>query len=264
MKVGTEAYNIDHEQTHARGVLISESDLHDMLAGPINKIINDTQGKSDIRVLLSSVVNTGFENAALESLLQESFDVPDWLIGEALAEFLITEERECEFPWPSSRDLKNPNSNATGADLVGFQKTGDPDTPYRFAFGEVKTSTEEKWPPQVVYGRGGLQEQIEDLKSSQPVKRGLFLYLGHHAQNSTWADMYISAAKRYLQSDYCDSSLFGVLVRDVEPKSLDLKQRAIKSSKEKPVDTQIAFFAIYLPLGAIPALPKLLAAKAVK
>ena len=97
MKVGTEAYNIDHEQTHARGVLVSESDLHKMLAGPVNKIINDTQGKSDIRVLLSSVVNTGFENAALESLL---------------------------------------HSSATGADLVGFQRTGDPDTPYRFAFGE--------------------------------------------------------------------------------------------------------------------------------
>jgi hypothetical protein len=160
MKMGTEAYNVDHEQIQARGVLVNEDDLKKILAGPVSKIVNDTQGKADIKVLLSGVINTGFENDALAVLLQNSFDVPDWLIGEALAEFLVTEEKDCEFPWPSSRDLKNPNASATGADLVGFQKTGDLDSPYRFAFGEVKTSTEAKWPPQVVYGRGGLKDQI--------------------------------------------------------------------------------------------------------
>lgn len=261
MKMGTEAYNVDHEQIQARGVLINEDDLKKILAGPVSKIVNDTQGKTDIKVLLSGVINTGFENDALEALLQDSFDVPDWLIGEALAEFLVTEEKGCEFPWPSSRDLKNPNASATGADLVGFQKTGDLESPYRFAFGEVKTSTEAKWPPQVVYGRGGLQDQIEDLKSSEAVKKGLFLYLGHHAHNSAWVHMYTSAAKRYLQSKYCDSTLVGVLVRDVEPKSLDLRQRAISSVKDKSALTEISFYAIYLPTGMIPKLPEMIAPK---
>ncbi len=259
MKTGREAYIVDHQQIIARGVIIDNPELQSLLNDPVQKIIDDTQGKTEIRLLLSSVITTGFEQNALEEVLKTKNYVPDWLIGEALAEVVIKEEHDCEFPWPSSRDLKNPKSSATGADLVGFQKTGEHDAPYRFVFGEVKTSTEKKWPPQVVYGRGGLQEQIEDLKSSFEVKQGLILYLGHHAQNSDWVEMYKSAAQRYLKSGFCDSSLFGVLIRDVEPKELDIKQRAINTTKGKPDKTNITFYAIYLPENIIPSLPIMLA-----
>jgi hypothetical protein len=73
--------------------------------------------------------------------------------------------------------------------------------------------------------------------------------------------MYTSAAKRYLQSKYCDSTLVGVLVRDVEPKNLDLRQRAISSVKDKSDLTEISFYAIYLPTGMIPKLPEMIAPK---
>lgn len=252
---GTQIYQTDHEKITARGVLFAENDLKSLLKGPVKSIVQDPEGKDGIRMLLSRVATTGFEQAALEEMLSDESEVPSWLIGEAIAEVFVTDNHQCEFPWPSGRDLKNPNASPTGADLVGFQLTDDPQSPYRFAFGEVKTSVEQKWPPQVVYGRCGLQQQLEDLRDSKEVKGGLFRYLGFHAPNTAWADKFRSAAKRYLQSNFEDAVLFGLLVRDVEPKADDLKNRAVKLAVNQPSSTTILIYALYLPNQMIDQLP---------
>jgi hypothetical protein len=149
--------------------------------------------------------------------------------------------------------LRNPNASPAGADLVGFQKHG---RSQRFAFGEVKTSEEEKWPPQVVTSRHGLAKQLEELRDSEHTKHHLVLiYLGHRAPKSSWETSYREAVTRYLQ-DVSDISLFGFLIRDVTPKADDLHSRAKTMAKGCPTGTSIDLHAIYLPSKSIRSLGK--------
>ncbi len=257
VKFGKEIYNTDHETVAARGIEVDATLLTKMLHGPVKNIIYDKMGKKDVRELLNGVATTGFEKEKLQQILTPQIEVTHTRIGEALCETFVANEHNCEFPWPASRDLKNPNASPAGADLVGFQHVADNDVPYRFAFGEVKTSTESKWPPTVSHREGGLQDQINDLRDSEKKKENIILYLYHHAKNATWMPMFQSAVKRYLRS-ISDVTIFGGLVRDVEPKETDLSKHAVISAKDKPTETNITFVAIYLPIGIIPKLPKML------
>lgn len=254
MPTGQEVYNTDAAPVVARGLTYTDQHLDEMLQGPVKKILQDTTGTDELRELLSSVVSTDFEQEGLEELLTDNTVPENWRVGEAIAEGFVTDHGGCIFPWPTGRDLKNPNASPAGCDLTGFRPTGDDDLPYRFAFGEVKTSDQEVWPPSVVYGRHGLQKQLEGLRNDRKVKDVLCRYLGHHAPKADWGPMYKSAAKRYLQSNTTDVSLYGVLVRDVEAKSNDLSRRASTLSQECPEQTAIELYALYLPLQAISSL----------
>jgi hypothetical protein len=180
----------------------------------------------------------------------------NWRVGEGLAEAFLTEHRACEFPWPTERDLKNPNASPAGTDLVGFQNMGTIAEPHRFAFGEVKTSEQKAWPPSVMNGRLGLKKQLEELRDSTVVKDSLVKYLGHHANGTTWSSRYQSATKRYLANPG-DVSLFGVLVRDVEPKCEDLANPAGALADGCPAKTSIELRAMYLPENTINSLARL-------
>ena len=136
---------------------------------------------------------------------------------------------------------------------MGFQSTVTVDNAFRFAFGEVKTSEEEAWPPNVMYGRHGLKKQMEDLRDSRDVKDSLVGYLGHHAHGANWLPRYQSAATRYLANP-ADVSLFGVLIRDVEPKRQDLASRAGVLANGCPPETSIELRAMYLPRKAVGSL----------
>lgn len=249
-------YTADCPPVIARGVIYSDTQLDELLGGPVKSILQDTAGIDALKALLAGVATTDFEQRGLEMLLQAGGVPEGWFVGEAVAETFIAGERCCIFPWPGTRDLRNPEASPAGADLTGFQNTGSAENPYRFAFGEVKTSEEAQWPPQVMYGRTGLKQQLEDLKDSQPTKQALVKYLAHHATNATWREMFISAVKRYLSSGEQDVIIFGVLVRDVEPKANDLSYRASALAKKCSAPTNIELYALYLPGNSIPNLAK--------
>lgn len=195
--------------------------------------------------------STQFESIRLRAALDRTTEPQDWQVGEAMAEAYLTDHRDCQFPWPSSRDLRNPSASLAGADLVGFQKHA---ASARFAFGEVKTSWEEKWPPQVVTSRHGLANQLEELRDSGEVKAHLaIIYLGLRAQGATWQPTWKAASTRYLKNP-ADVALFGVLVRDVEPREADLKSRVDRLSDGCPAETSLELFAFYLPRGSIKTL----------
>ena len=61
-----------------------------------------------------------FASDNLRSALSAKHPVFDWQVGEAMAEAYLVDHRQCEFPWPSGRDLRNPEASPAGADLVGF------------------------------------------------------------------------------------------------------------------------------------------------
>lgn len=258
---GTEVYNVDVAPVVARGVAYSTAELGAMLSGPVKEVVFDSSGMNDIRDLLESVATTVFSTEAVKRILNSQPVPHDWRVGEAIAEVFLINHRCCLFPWPGGRDLKNPNASPAGTDLVGFQQLTGESNGHRFAFGEVKTSAQETWPPSSMDGRSGLNSQIESLRDSSKVKDSLVKYLGLHAQNATWLPVYKSAAAKYL-ADPTDVSLFGLLIRDVKPKSQDLNTRASALGSQCPKVTSIELRAIYLPEKTIPTLgPAIVALK---
>ena len=250
MVAGTEIYDTDAPPVTARGVLYTDAELDDALSGSVFHILKDTSGKSDIEAMLAGVATTDFAQNNLKTTLEAAPPLHTWRVGEGLAEAYLTEHKDCTFPWPSTRDLRNPDVSPAGADFVGFQKTDAAENKHRFAFGEAKTSDEERYPPNTMYGRHGMVRQLENLRDSRKTKDALFLYLGHHANNAPWNPLYQSAASRYLNNP-TDVSLFGVLVRDVEPKEEDLKSRASALADGCPSATTIHLVAMYFPKGCI-------------
>lgn len=253
MSAGTEVYNADIVPVIARGATYTDAELDAALCGSVSRILWDDDGASDLRSILAGVVTTEFSKESIERILSQQHPPESWRVGESLAEAFLVEHRTCEFPWPSGRDLKNPSASPAGTDLVGFQKTDANVNTHRFAFGEVKTSKEEKWPPGVMNGRHGLKRQLEDLGDSMDVKDALLKYLGHHANGTDWFPHYQSATRRYLANP-ADVSLFGVIVRDVEPKHSDLSKRAGDLAAGCPAETSIELRAMYLPRKSISTL----------
>lgn len=259
--IGTEAYVADHLRVQARGATLRDDELDEALSGPVSAILWDDAGQSELEMVLAGLAETEFEDERLREILENTPAMEDWRVGEAMAEAYLIENRSCEFPWPTGRDLKNPSASPAGTDLVGFQHLeqrdgDDPEEDVRFAFGEVKTSVEEAWPPAVTHGRHGLVTQIENLRDKPEVRGALVRYLALHAAlGAAWGPMFRKATKRYLRRPG-DIALFGVLIRDVEPKHLDLRSRARRLAEGCPADTAIELRALYLPAGSIPGLPE--------
>ena len=248
---GNRVYAAGTPPVEAEGVEFSAADLDVTLRQRLPAILNDAAGARRVQELLGDLAQTAFAADRLNKALSVTHTVYDWQVGEAMAEAYLVDHRLCEFPWPSGRDLRNPEASPAGADLVGFQTHKGS---VRFAFGEVKTSAEAKWPPQVVTGRHGLAKQLEELRDSRQVKDHLaIVYLAHRASRADWEARYRSAVVRYLAKE-SDVSLFGFLIRDVKPDTKDLSSRTAHLAGNCPPDTSIELRALYLPLGSIPSL----------
>ncbi len=246
----TEHYTMGTHPVTGTGLGVSADDLDAALSGPVSAVVFDDAGNDEIANLLGSVADTNFAQENLDALLNNARDLEDWRVGEALAECYLTENKDCHFPWPDGRDKRKRGSSLPGADLVGFQRDGQIE---RFAFGEVKTSTERTYPPSVVYGRHGLKQQLEDLRDRKIIRDDLIKYLGHRAEQSTWLKRYKSAAGVYLR-DPCEVRIFGLLVRDVAPHKNDLKACVAALGRNCPGATVIELLGIYLPQGSIATL----------
>ncbi|CAM6403049.1 MULTISPECIES: hypothetical protein [Enterobacteriaceae] len=238
----------------AHGLSYDDGQMREILAGPVKAILQDTAGNDELLELLGSVVSTEFEQEGLRELLTDKTIPNNWRVGEAIAEAFVTDKGSCVFPWPTGRDLKNPNASPAGCDLTGFQPVNDVDLPYRFAFGEVKTSEHNQSPPSVMTSLG---TQLHGLRDNRKVKDALCRYLGHHAARADWEPMFKSAAKRYLSSNTTDVAVYGILIRDIQPNPLDISARVNALAINCPVLTNIEMYALYLPLNAISTLSEL-------
>lgn len=248
---GTETYVADIAPVRARGLSYTDAELDEALSGDVADVVYDTSGTTGALDLLASVATTDFEAGELRKILEEQTVPEDWRVGEALAQVFLTQHRKCEFPWPASRDLRNPVSSPAGTDLVGFSEMA---ASVKFAFGEVKTSGQAQWPPSLMYGRHGLKKQMEELRDSFEVRDALFRYLVLHATGATWEEKFKTAATAYVKSK-TNVVLFGVLIRDVVPSADDLKARAAALADSCPADMTIELYGFYMPADSIPTLP---------
>jgi hypothetical protein len=95
-----------------------------------------------------------------------------------------------------------------GPDLAGFQNKKEP----RFLFGEIKSSSEPKSPPQVVRSSKPdcLREQIKHLRHQPAARQQLVQWLLLRVKGTDWEPAFNDALERYSQKQYY---LTGILVR---------------------------------------------------
>jgi hypothetical protein len=216
------------------------------LQGPVAARLNDTEGSEALSEHLRGLSLTGMGQAALEEVL--SAEVPetrDWAAGEALAEAVLEAHHDVVLPWSTERDKRNPFASLPGADIVGFQRDGDS---HRLALGEVKCSSEAKWPPQVMSGRsGGLVHQLDTLAHSLSTIYQLLQWLLPRVKNTEYETAFNVACARYLNSERRDLALFGILVRDQEAREEDLQARGRSLASRLQAPTRCLLIALYLP-----------------
>lgn len=243
-------YAIGTRPVTGTGLGVSGERLDEALSGPVAAIAFDDAGTEEIASLLDGVADTEFTRENLDSLLNAAHSPENWRVGEALAESFLTQCRDCHFPWPDSRDERKRGSSLPGADLVGFHRDGEVD---RFAFGEVKTSAENAYPPRAAYGRHGLKLQMEDLRDRREIRESLVRYLALRAVQASWRARFRSAATVYFRNP-CEVRIFGLLVRDVPPREDDIRARVDRLGLNCPAAMCIELIAIYLPSGRIASL----------
>ena len=188
----------------------------------------------------------------LHDILEDTEQIEDWRVGEAIADAYLTDHRSCYFPWPIDRDKKRHGSSLPGADLIGF---GEDEYGDCFAFGEVKTSSDQKSPPRVVHGTKGLKRQLEDLRDYETIRDGLMRYLAHRAGLAPWKERFQQAVQRYLRNS-CDVQIYGYLVRDVEPDPDDLRACISYLSEICPDGMYMELIALYVPQGKLESIGK--------
>ena len=253
LPVGAIAYTLGSLPVTGTGFSWMADETNEALTGPVAEVVYDDSGSREVEALLTGIAETGFEQKNVREALDRPPSLDDWRVGETLAECYLTDHWQCHFPWPDGRDVRKAGSSLPGADLVGFQTEN---ATARFAFGEVKTSHEAKYPPGAVHGRTGLKQQLEDLRDDVGIRDQLVLYLAHRAvQNPPWCEQFKWAAGRYFK-DKQDVRIFGILVRDVPPYEDDLRVRTSKLGQGCPHPMTIELLAIYLPPDSIATLTR--------
>lgn len=242
---------ITYQSTHGcvswRGEqALAGDELNNFLSGPVAARLNDEEGTDELRSHLRGLSLTGMGHQALEEVL--SAEVPeerDWAAGEALAEAVLEDQHNVVLPWNTERDKRNPFASLPGADIVGFQRDGDS---HRLALGEVKCSSEEQWPPQVMSGRsGGLGHQLDALAGKLGTICQLLKWLLPRVKGTPHVGSFNNACTRYFNSERRDLALFGILVRDKEARETDLQARGRILGGSLRVPTRCQLIALYLP-----------------
>jgi len=230
-----------------RGECVRNGDeLTAFLQGPVAERLQDTEGGETLHEHLRGLSLTGMGQETLQAVLAaEVPETRDWAAGEALAEAVLEAHHDVELPWNNERDKRNPFASLPGADIVGFQRDGDS---HRLALGEVKCSSEAKWPPQVMSGRsGGLAHQLDNLANNLGTVHQLLKWLLPRVKNTAYETAFNAACIRYLNSGRRDLALFGILVRDQEARDKDLKARGQSLAGCLNTPTCCRLIALYLP-----------------
>jgi hypothetical protein len=182
----------------------------------------------------------------IQRLSDEEVDVQEFRIGEAVAEVMLENYFCCRFYWNIVRDARNPRVNQAGADLVGFiEYNGE----VLFLFGEVKTSSEQNSPPQVMTQRGsGMATQLKDLYLDRNKRLDLIRYLQSKIDNDENFKQDFNKATHTYYKPNNKYQIFGVLIRDTGKNELDLKNVYLGLKKDILEPTGLKLLAVYMPI----------------
>ncbi|GIV26637.1 MAG: hypothetical protein KatS3mg027_0451 [Bacteroidia bacterium] len=218
-----------------------------------SKLLDTSQRKELLNHLNTLLQDTGFEKSEtllvdIQTLQNKRVDVQDFRIGEALAEVVLENNFKCRFYWNELRDARNPKGNKTGADLVGFIEINDT---VLFLFGEVKTSSEQASPPQVMTNPDGMEKQLLNLYQDQNKRLFLISYIQNKLNlnnNTNFKSDFEAAKNQYYTNNVCNYILYGILVRDTKADENDLKSSYEKLNNEVLENAGLNLLALYVPI----------------
>ncbi len=216
--------------------------------------LDDTEGNTEFHNHLRGLDLTGLGKTALAEVLNaKQPEERSWAAGEALAEAFLEKEKSVVFPWNMERDKRNPYASLSGADIVGFIGEGEK---CRFALGEVKSSSEKRYPPQLMSGRSGhMGHQLDSLANDLTKIYQLLKWLLPRVKNSPYKASYDTASSSFFNSNNKSVAIFGVLIRDTSPNENDLFSRGTALRNKFTQPTTCNLIALYLP-WPISELPK--------
>lgn len=221
--------------------------FHEFLNYVVAARLRDTEGRTTFEEELQGLATTGVATEFLAKFLAAVPEAKSWEVGEALAEAVLSEDdsREVVWPWNELRDRRMPQASLPGADLVGFCRD---DSGVCLLFGEVKTSTDSKSPPQVMHGPSGMAWQLEGAAVRLEVQHALLRWLRFRCQSPELEEMYREAAARYLRSEGRDVLIVGVLLRDTQCREQDVERRGRYLAGRLDTPTRVEVLAWYLPI----------------
>ncbi|MCK9482480.1 MAG: hypothetical protein M0R38_12130 [Bacteroidia bacterium] len=210
-----------------------------------NKVI-DKIGRDKFIGFINSLSITGLSSNNIKNYLSvNNSALPGWKVSEALAETFLEMEQQIVFPWSNVRDYKNPSANLAGSDIVGLYER---ENKWMFVFGEVKSSSEKKYPPQVMSNKkehmGG---QLDSIIKEEDAKFNLIKWLYFRVKNTDFFESYQNAVLTYVESESKHFLMVGVLVRDTEVDENDLSKLGNKLRNEINLPTKCNLIALYLP-----------------
>lgn len=228
------------------GVSMSdEGEFHKFLSEVVGSRLEDAEGVEEFETHLHGLTSTDFGNESLKAVLAAAVsEERAWAVGEAVAEAYLSQEYNVTWPWNMERDKRNPYASLPGADLIGFKVEGGSS---RLVLGEVKSSSEDRCPPQVMNGRSGIGHQLDDLATNLGSICQLLKWLLPRCKNTEHEETFNKAIALYLESGNKAVVLFGVLIRDTQPNVKDLKKRGYALAENLREPTTCHLIAIYLP-----------------
>ena len=215
------------------------------LQGPVRRRVMDESQRESFESDLRALATTDMASTMLKNVLEASeAEKKPWEIGEALAECLLEDQYEVNWPSNTARDKRTPKASLPGADLIGFIET---DGQKLLILGEVKTSCDSNNPPCVMTGKSGMIHQLDKIANDLKIHNSLLNWLHVRCKNTQLWPHYQEAVSKYLESEGRAIILFGMLMRDTDPNQLDLENRAHNLSNCVDSPTKVELIAWYLP-----------------
>jgi len=242
----TISYEGQSQQVFWHGVSMDEgNEFETFMTNDVASRLHDEEGSAEFESHLRSLVNTGFARDSLDAVLAAVLpEERDWAVGEAMAEAYLAREHSVIWPWNMERDKRNPNASLPGADLVGFRITGGN---VQLVLGEVKTSSDLNTPPGVMNGRSGMKHQLDNLANNLSLICQLLKWLLPRCKGTEHEASFNQAVGLFLNSGNKAITLFGVLIRNTQPKEQDLLARGQHLAESIQRPTICNLIAIYPP-----------------
>lgn len=237
-----------HHNVEWQGYNVNNNHIYQtFMENNVRERLNDLDGQEIIESHLRPLASTGFEIDNLEILLNaRAQEERDWAIGESFSEAILEQELDAIFPWNHARDLRNENASLPGADIVGLINDNGQQ---KLLFGEVKTSIQEQYPPNVLYGQGGMTHQLETIGSNATRLITLITWLIYRCKGTRYESDFDEAVKYLFSSSNQGIYLVGVLVRpNIIANAEDLRSRGTTLGNTfNGTVTKALLLAYYLP-----------------
>jgi len=222
-------------------IAASEEKCRQYFVSRVSAKLAESDGTEVLRQHLIELETAGFDLGGLVGQVESSPRAKDWEIGEAFAEIVMEDGHEAMFPWPTGFDKRTRKASLPGPDLVGLHRHDAP----RFVFGQVKSSSEEHVPPQVVNSTDDcLRNQMAQLRHRPAIRQQLISWLLVRMRGTEWETAFNEALRHYSEGDLW---LVGVLVSGRRtPDEADLTT-ICAGIDNQPGVAEVHLFGFYLP-----------------